>query len=286
MEEGAKLIINKNPVGNYKSLDNGGIAIWWLGQAGFLIRYNDINLVIDAYLSDFLAEKYKGNEYPHIRMMEAPIPMEDLTNIDFFISSHAHSDHMDPGLIPVLRDNCPDCHFVVPEAVKDIALERGIPEDRLTGVNGGDTFSLASWIKLTAIPSAHEDIKKDSRGNHFFLGYVLDFGDFRVYHSGDCLPYEGLENWLKPFNIDLALLPVNGRNEELSSRGIAGNFNIDQAFKILRDNDINYMIPHHFGMFDFNTVDFVNLKDTIKKIGVGDRIFPAETGIEYNLLKD
>ena len=38
----------------------------------------------------------------------------------------------------------------------------------------------------------------------------LDDG-LTIYHSGDCAPYEGLARNLSGFQIDLALLPVNGR---------------------------------------------------------------------------
>ncbi len=285
MNISVELKIREGKVSDYKNWNEGGIALWWLGQAGFLIRYNQTNIIIDAYLSDVLAEKYKGKEFPHIRMMNSPIELDELTNIDFFISTHAHSDHMDPGLIPILRENCPDCHFVVPEAVRDIAAGRGVPANRLTAMTAGDIFSLTSWIKMIAVPAAHEEIKTDERGNHYFLGIVFDFGDMVIYHPGDCLPYEDMNSWLDNYHIDLALMPVNGRREELSQQGIAGNFDFDQAFKILMDHDIKYMIPHHFGMFDFNTVERGNLEKAISRTVMRNRIIPADTGIIYNLVR-
>ena len=40
-------------------------GISWLGQAGFLIRWREFRLVIDPYLSDSLATKYRGTRFPH-----------------------------------------------------------------------------------------------------------------------------------------------------------------------------------------------------------------------------
>jgi len=273
----------EHPVTEFLDWHGNGVAVWWLGQAGFIIRYGNTNIVIDAYLSDFLAVKYKGKEYPHNRMMPPPIPMDEMTGIDFYICSHSHSDHMDPGLIPVIRDISPDCRFIIPEAARTTGLERGIPADRLFGIDAGEDISLSDGIGLKAIPSAHEELKQDRLGHHHFLGITLEFGNLTVYHSGDCLPYPGYDAWLKSQRIDLALMPVNGRRDELSRRGISGNFSFSQACGIIREHGIPFMIPHHYGMFDFNTVDRAVLDAEIQDSDLSDRVFPAETGILYNL---
>jgi L-ascorbate metabolism protein UlaG (beta-lactamase superfamily) len=274
------------PVSGYAGDDYPGISLWWLGQAGFLIRFAGKNILIDPYLSDVLAAKYKGKTFPHIRMMDSPISMEALKDIDYCISSHAHSDHMDPGLLPVLRDVSPRCRFVCPEAVRATALERGAPDGRLIGLNAGDTLSLGTGLSLSAIPAAHEEIKTDDEGRHFFLGYILALDGYRIFHPGDCLPYEGFDTWLASYNLDLALLPVNGQRDELSSRGIAGNFDMKQACKIMADHDISFMIPQHFGMFDFNTVSRESIEREAEASGMGDRIFPAGIGRVYRMIRD
>jgi len=60
-----------------------GAAVWWLGQAGFLIAQGGLRIVIDAYLSDSLAEKYRGKAFPHNRMMPPPVAPDALTGIDW-----------------------------------------------------------------------------------------------------------------------------------------------------------------------------------------------------------
>ncbi len=269
----------------YREWQGDGVALWWLGQAGFLICYRGRKILIDAYLSDVLAEKYRGTDFPHIRMMDPPLPMESLTEIDYCISSHAHSDHMDPGLLPVLVRTSPSCRFIVPEAVLPIARERGVPEGRLIGINADTTLSLAADMSLSAIPAAHEELKQDERGGHFFLGYFLNLGKYRIYHPGDCLLYDGLDRWLEGPAIDLALMPVNGRKEELSKRGIAGNFSLGEAYQIMREHDITYLVPHHYGMFDFNTLPREELDAFIRKEWMQERILPAETGVMYHLFR-
>lgn len=59
---GAMTILHRSPWTDPSGLDPpaGGTALWWLGQAGFLIEMAGHRLVIDAYLSDTLAAKYRG----------------------------------------------------------------------------------------------------------------------------------------------------------------------------------------------------------------------------------
>jgi L-ascorbate metabolism protein UlaG (beta-lactamase superfamily) len=273
----------KVSVSGYRNWFGDGVALWWLGQAGFLLRYKNTTIVIDAYLSDALALKYKGQVFPHQRMMPPPITPDQLTDIDYFICSHSHSDHMDPGLIPVIRENNPDCRFIIPEAARGIGIDRGIPPESLVGIDAGGEMVLTDEVGMSFIPSAHETLIQDEEGHHSFLGFVFRFGRFTVYHPGDSLPYSGLDDWLNPHDIDLALMPVNGRKEELSQRGIAGNFNLSQARDLVVDHDIRYMIPHHYGMFDFNTVNRDELDKMTVNSGIQDRIFPAETDIMYLL---
>ena len=52
---------------------HGSLAIWWLGQSGFLIKTDGGILVIDPYLSEHLTRKYEGTARPHVRMTRAPL---------------------------------------------------------------------------------------------------------------------------------------------------------------------------------------------------------------------
>jgi len=212
--------------------------------------------MIDPYLSDHLAKKYAGKEFPHIRMMQPPLNFSEMYDLNFILSTHRHSDHMDPEAVPVLLKNNPDCKIIVPRAEKEHIFNNIVSDnDKVVFVNADDNFELASNINLEVISSAHEELKTDQEGNHHYLGYVLKLGDISVYHSGDCIPYVGLEQELKKRKIDIALLPVNGRDEQRRSKGVPGNFIFEESVELCTSADIPIMICHHFGMFEFNTVD-------------------------------
>jgi len=232
-----------------------GVALAWLGQAGFAVRCGDIRVLIDPYLSDYLSRKYQGKEYPHVRLMPSPLAPEDVADIDAVLCSHRHSDHMDPGLLPGLVTRLPACRYAVPAAEREGADALGLPAGRTWYVNAGDRIQLAPGSGRFAVPAAHEELKTDPEGRHFFVGYVLRCGDVTLYHSGDCTPYEGQADLLGPGRVDVALLPVNGRDAYRLSRGVIGNMDFDEAVALCRAARIPWMMPHHFGLFEFNTVD-------------------------------
>jgi L-ascorbate metabolism protein UlaG (beta-lactamase superfamily) len=238
--------------------------LYWLGQAGFLIQDCSNTIVIDPYLSDSLAKKYQGQEFPHKRMMPPPIQPNQLTGIDSILCTHRHSDHLDPETTPVITNNNPNTKVIVPAAEKKYAASLGISKAQLIAINAGQQLALNKQINVTAIPSAHEDLKQNEAGQHLFLGYIINFPGLTIYHSGDCVPYKGLVDQLKSFKIDLALLPVNGRDAYRKSRNVPGNFHLSEAIDLCLQSGIPHLILHHFGLFDFNTVNMDQTKSMIE----------------------
>src|SRR5262249_23757789 len=60
----------------------GSVAVWWLGQSGFLIKSAEATVVVDPYLSEHLTHKYEGTSRPHVRMTRAPFRGANLTGVD------------------------------------------------------------------------------------------------------------------------------------------------------------------------------------------------------------
>jgi L-ascorbate metabolism protein UlaG (beta-lactamase superfamily) len=132
-------------------------------------------------------------------------------------------------------------------------LERGIPPHRLVAVSAGDEVAVGG-ATVRAVPSAHEELRQDESGDYLALGFVVEIGGLRFYHSGDCVPYDGQPELLRAMAVDVALLPVNGRDAERSSNGVPGNFHWYEAVQLCRDAGIPSLLCHHWGMFSFNTV--------------------------------
>lgn len=232
-----------------------GIEIYWLGQAGFVIDATGRRLVIDPYLSNSLAEKYRGAVRPHIRMTPPPVEPSEIRHVDFVLCSHAHTDHMDPGTLPALMRANSRAKLIAPLAVRDQALLRsGVEEKRIIFADAGTTIAAAAGLVVAPTRAAHEMLDTDAAGHYLFLGYVIRSAAGTLWHSGDCAPFDGLVEEVAPLFPDIALLPVNGRSAELRSGGIPGNFTVAEAIDITDRIGASCLVAHHYGMFDFNTV--------------------------------
>ncbi len=234
----------------------GAARLFWLGQAGFVVDVAGCRLVIDPYLSDSLAVKYRGTRFPHQRLMPPPIEPADLVDVDYVLCTHAHTDHMDPGTLPALFATNPSARLVAPRAVQAAALERsGLDAQRIFLVNSGEALDLGKGLRLVATRAAHEALEQDADGNHRFLGFLFQSQDTSIWHSGDTIPFEGLVEEVAALNPDIALLPVNGRRPELSMRGVPGNLTLSEAVELAGAIGAGAMVAHHYGLFDFNTID-------------------------------
>lgn len=231
--------------------DTDGFHVWWLGQSGFLIQWEGRHLLFDPYLSDSLTKKYAATDKPHIRMTERVIAPEALTFIDVVTSSHNHTDHLDGETLGPLMSVNPNMTIVVPAANRVFAANRlQVDADRLTGLEVGKTVDLDGF-QITAIPAAHNELDQDDDGRYKYVGYVVSFGPWTVYHSGDTLWYDGLVEYLKPWTYDLMLLPINGNKPE---RRVAGNLDGGEAALLAYTLGARMVIPCHYDMFTFNTV--------------------------------
>jgi L-ascorbate metabolism protein UlaG (beta-lactamase superfamily) len=228
----------------------GVLAVWWLGQSGFLIKSRSGALVIDPYLSEHLTRKYEGTGKPHVRMTRAPLRGADLRGVDLVLSSHKHSDHLDPGTMPDLLAGSPGARLALPEALVEHAVGLGLPVDRIVGLDSSSKFTRAGFT-VRAIPSAHEGLDTDDRGRHLYLGFVIETEGLRLYHSGDSLAYDGLAGQLGTEPFDVLFLPINGRDP---ARGVAGNMSAGEAVALAAEVRPRYVVPHHYDMFTFNTV--------------------------------
>ena len=228
----------------------GQWRMWWLGQSGFLIKWDERYCLLDPYLSDSLTKKYASTDKPHIRMTELVLAPEWFDCIDVVSSSHNHTDHLDAETLkPLLRVN-PDLAMVIPEANRSFVAERLQCDSAWPiGLSDGMQHEVRGF-RFVGIPAAHETLEVDEIGRHRFMGYIIRFGGWTFYHSGDTLLYEGMVDRLKPWSVDVALLPINGRDP---ARRVAGNLNARQAARLAKDIGARLVVPCHYDMFTFNT---------------------------------
>jgi L-ascorbate metabolism protein UlaG (beta-lactamase superfamily) len=154
--------------------------------------------------------------------------------------SHIHTDHFDPETIGALFRASPRLKLVIPEAETEaVDAKLGGHWQATVGLVQGCHFETAG-IRIHAVASAHESVELDASGRSRFLGYVIGFGNWTVYHSGDTVWHPALAESLAPYRIDVALLPINGRGPE---RKVAGNLTAQEAASLGREIRARIVIP-------------------------------------------
>lgn len=243
--------------------DSDGLRLWWLGQSGYLLQYNGKRILIDPYLSDSLTKKYAATDKQHTRMSELVVDPRLLRNISVISSSHNHTDHLDAEtIIPILENN-PGITFIIPEANRVFVAERvKCKIDFPLGLNDGNSVTVDGFT-FHGIQAKHNEIERDAQGQCKYMGYVISFGKYNIYHSGDTLWFDNLVHLLRPFHIDLALLPINGNKPE---RKVAGNLDSLEAAALAKAIAAGCVIPCHYDMFHFNTADVDEFAREAKKI--------------------
>jgi L-ascorbate 6-phosphate lactonase len=82
---------------------------------------------------------------------------------------------------------------------------------------------------------------------------VLELGSLVLYHSGDTLATPELVEALRPARVDVAFLPINGRDVFREAREIAGNMSFREAVQLASRIGASTLVPIHWDMFAGNT---------------------------------
>lgn len=106
-----------------------------------------------------------------------------------------------------------------------------------------------------------------------------------LLHAGDTIPYEEQVEKTKPFAVDLAFLPINGRDDFRHHLEFEGNFTCEEAADFAVQIGAKLTIPMHYDMFTLNTADVKDFQKAADEKGVSYRVlnvgemfvFPEET---------
>jgi len=206
-------------------------TLWWLGHASFVVRFANITFYVDPLLS------HPG----------ALLNASEIRNADMILATHAHAGHLDgPSLVAMLEAS-PQAKVILPKSAGGRAHSLGIPFPRMTTTDSDlrvEYWKDNLYGRVYAVPSAHPSLDWTPLGGYPYLGYLIRFGRWTVYHAGDSTSYEGLAHRLRPYNVSVALLPIGGKN-----------FPVSEAAQLAADIGAKWLVPMHYGPGQEN--DFV-----------------------------
>ena len=183
----------------------------------------------------------------HVDPVSAEADYGKMPKADVILITHEHGDHLDPKAVAAVRK----------EGTAVVLTEKCAPA--VTGgtvMKNGDVRTVGG-MKVEAVP-AYNIVHKRPSGEPFHPrgqgnGYVLTFGDKRVYVAGDI---ENISEMKALKNIDIAFLPMNlpyTMTPEMAA----------DAAKAFRPK---ILYPYHFGKTD--TSELIKLLAAEKEIEV------------------
>ncbi|MFD2115695.1 MBL fold metallo-hydrolase [Paenibacillus yanchengensis] len=231
-------------------LPPAAVAIWALGQNGFLLKWQSITIMFDPYLTNSI---YEAAGEPWSRAYPSPLAPSQCATIDYVVCSHHHDDHMDKQTIQQMAAY-PHTKFVVPKAHEKLIESYGVDVSRVITISHGEQIKLTDGVMLKAHKAMHDQFETDEQGEHKYLSYVVSFGDkLQLFHAGDTVGFSTLAEWAKADgDIDVAMLPINGRDFSRTERGIVGNMNYREAIDLGRRMKAKLLVPMHVGIFPHN----------------------------------
>ena len=224
-------------------------SVTWYGQAGFRLAAGASCVLIDPFFTDRPDRRYRP-----------PATAPDFADVTLVLCTHEHLDHLD---LPFLREFCAvnrAATVVVPAPVVGIAAGGGVDRSRLAGAVPGEELRDRD-VTVHPVPALHGIGGDEPVVYEFspdgapvrFLGYVLEVGGIRFYHSGDCLVYPELPATVSALAPDVLMIPINGRDHMREARGIVGNMNETEAAWLSAQVGPSYVIPMHYECIAGNT---------------------------------
>lgn len=205
--------------------DEGKVIVYWLGGAGFALKFRDgEKICIDPYLSD-AAERLFGFR----RLSLAPIEAGDLP-CDLLLFTHDHVDHLDVDSLDALVNAHGGLRVLAPGSCADVLGSKGVPYEMVSP----GTRSQRGNVHLRTVAADHGDLCPDA------VGFVLSFHGRSLYFTRDtALDEQRMEEAIR-MQPEIVIPCINGAY---------GNMNETEAAMLVRGCGAKMAIPSHFWLF-------------------------------------
>ena len=206
-----------------------GVAVWWTGNAGWLIKSGSRLVGIDLDLS--LPQK----------VQPPPVAADALASeLDVVFVSHHHGDHCNTSTLRALAAGPRTTFVLPPQCLKRANL--GVGADRIRVPTPGEPFELKG-IGVQPIHAIHgnQEFTVLTREADFVdsirtsCGYVLTIDGRRFLHPGDSVL---TEEHLALADIDVLFVSPT-----------VHNMYVDRSMILINRLQPDYIFPQHFGTF-------------------------------------
>ena len=244
----------RNPLGPFRTdasiydmAPASGLRVTWMGHSSTLIEIDGMRVLTDPVWDERASPlRWAGPK----RFFMAPLPLEEMPNLDLVLISHDHYDHLGESTIRKLArmESMRETEWVTSLGVGEILEQYGVRRRRITELDWTQSIEHKT-MEITALPSRH--FSGRSMFNRFetlWSSFVLKGQSHKVYFGADSGWWEGFaEIGAAHGPFDLTMLEIGAYNDlwkdiHLGPEGAA------QAFEDLGGRGL--MMPIHWGLFD------------------------------------
>ena len=208
---------------------NKGISLWWLGQAGMACKFDEVLVFIDPVIELERDDEPLMSEIGLKLFQPLPLLSRQVTQADMVLLSHDHRDHTAPKTVPYLAKT--GALFLCTEHCARKVHELGVSEEKIKPLDYGDEFGYKD-LEIQCIIAEHEGPIGPA------CGFVIRSPHGSLYYPGDTVV---LPEHLELKNIDILILPI--------TENVLG---IQGAAKLANALDSRYLIPCHYGTYDYD----------------------------------
>ncbi|WP_158057031.1 MBL fold metallo-hydrolase [Halorussus halophilus] len=256
-----------------------GVAVWYLGCNGFVLKAEQTTIYIDPYLG-------VGDPPRTTRMIPVPFDPEDVTEADAVLATHEHTDHVDgPSQAPILANTganyyAPDDSLAVARDDENWTDEWNVSDDQFEEIEEGDSFEVGAF-------TIHVEPAHDPDATHP-VSYVVEYEDATFFHGGDTKPSDEFARIGETYDIDLGVLafgtvgniPDKQTGEPTRTRWYNDE---NQAVEAASDLQFDRFLPSHWDMWKGMTSDPKVLHHHAKSFEYPERLELVEIGDRVDL---
>ncbi len=247
---------------------SGSIAVWWLGQAGFILKSpKGVLAVLDPYLSDSCGAGAEKLGFNHHRSFEPPVQADQLGGLDAYVLTHSHGDHLDPDTINKYRQAGGKGPYIAPPHAAAALEKLNVPGDQIRMTWAGDVQTVGDLIfrATLAIPFGDEDLTH--------VGYLVSIGGGpTLYFTGDTAYHETIGISVAPYKPDVMFVVINGMWRNLGPA---------DAARLAEQIKPRMVIPYHYDLFPDGQMPPHTLRMNLFLYDMIDRFRTLEKGTPF-----